>query len=155
MIRYQHSQFGWVMVIIVFLVGLSVFFVVPPLPEDRSWVYWLTLTPLFLFLPLFYRLTTVVTAQAVIVKFGIGLIKRSISLDTIQACRPLNKQFILGWGIRFGVDFTLWNVSGFKAVELIFRDKKWKFRIGTDRPDELSEAINAAIRERSPGVKKD
>ena len=36
--------------------------------------------------------------------------------------------------------YWLWNVSGFRAVELVFKDGK-RFRIGTDEPESLIRAI--------------
>jgi hypothetical protein len=48
-----------------------------------------------------------------------------------------------GWGLRFGLwgKGTAYNVSGNKGLQLEFHNNK-KLLIGTNKPDELTEALN-------------
>jgi hypothetical protein len=151
MTRYKHTQFGWVIVLILLLTGAIVIVAAFSNQETKHLKESLLLGAFIIFtlLLLFYSLTTEVTDEDVKVSFGSGLIRKTISLHEIESCTVKRNQLVLGWGIRLGMNFTLWNVSGFDSVELTFRDKKWKFRVGTDQPQELCDAIIAAITARS------
>ena len=152
MIRYKHSQFGWVIVLGLLLVGVMATLTAVGQQSDPIEGFRIRLGMSLLILPcmlLFYCLRTTVTDKDVTVVFGIGMVRKTILLDDIEQCEPKKKQFVLGWGLRYRWDYTLWNVSGLDSVELTFKNKNRKFRIGTDQPDELCEAINKAIVERS------
>ena len=45
-----------------------------------------------------------------------------------------------GWGIRYGLGGTAYNVYGNKGVQLVLKSKK-KILIGTQRPEEFYQAI--------------
>ena len=45
-----------------------------------------------------------------------------------------------GFGIRWTPHGWMWNISGLDAVELTYHNGK-KFRIGTDEPEALLEAL--------------
>lgn len=98
-----------------------------------------------LILILFYKLDVQVTEQAVKFKFGIGLIRRSIPLDQVINAKAVKNSLWSGWGIRVGARFTLYNVSGFDAIELTLKGKKRKVRIGTEVPEKLSHYINRQL----------
>lgn len=90
-------------------------------------------------------LTTAVSDDAVRVWFGIGLIRRRIALNRIASARPVGNNWIFGWGVRWIPGGWLWNVSGLDAVELALVNGR-RFRIGTDEPEQLAAAIQAALR---------
>jgi hypothetical protein len=46
-----------------------------------------------------------------------------------------------GWGLRFGVSGKAYNISGNKGLQLELTNNK-KLLIGTQKPEELSEALN-------------
>ena len=52
----------------------------------------------------------------------------------------MRNPWYVGWGIRLGPGYWLWNVSGLSAVELVLADDR-RFRVGTDEPEALSRAI--------------
>lgn len=81
---------------------------------------------------------------------GSGLVRRSIPLSEIKDCRPVRNSWWYGWGIRLTPRGWLWNVSGLDAVELTYVSGK-HFRIGTDEPQLLSDAIDAGIRREARG----
>ncbi|MEM9037064.1 MAG: hypothetical protein AAGA99_20050 [Actinomycetota bacterium] len=88
----------------------------------------------------FNRLSVRVNDDAVVVAFGFGLPRRTITFDRILAARPVRNRWYAGWGIRYLRTGWMWNVWGLSAVELDLAGGR-HFRIGTDRPDELAAAI--------------
>lgn len=92
---------------------------------------------------LFYALTVEIQNNIITCSFGIGLIRKSIPLSEVQAVRAVQNPWYAGWGIRWiPGQYWLWNVSGFRAVELTMKDGK-RFRIGTDEPEALVHAIES------------
>jgi hypothetical protein len=77
-------------------------------------------------------------------RFGPGPIRKRFKLNEIESCQVVKNHWYYGWGIRLTPHGVLYNVSGFHAVEIKLRTGK-KFRIGTDVPQELEEAIRQAI----------
>jgi hypothetical protein len=74
---------------------------------------------------------------------GIGLIRRNIPLSTIRAFAPVTNRWYYGWGVRFTPYGMLYNVSGLRAVEVLFENGR-RVRIGTDESDALVRALSAA-----------
>jgi hypothetical protein len=108
--------------------------------------------PLLIFpliLLLFGWLTVDLDDEALRVRFGIGLIRKTIPLEGVQSAQAVRNRWYWGWGIRFFPGGTLFNVSGLDAVELCMSHGR-KYRIGTDQPHVLASALDACIGER-PG----
>jgi hypothetical protein len=145
MIRYKSTQLGWVTIGIILIIAsillVTSFNNVSSYKELKLLIAFLVLVLLLLF----HSLTTIVTDRYLKVYFGIGLIRKVIPLDQIQHCEIKKNQCVFGWGIRIGTGFILWNVSGLNSVELTLKNRKWKFRVGTDKPEELRDAIVSAI----------
>ena len=97
---------------------------------------------------LFQSLTVEVDATHIHVAFGVGLIRRSIALERVVSCQVVRTPWYFGWGIRYVFKGWLWNVSGFYSVELAYHSGG-HFRIGTDEPEALEAAINAALAQRA------
>ncbi len=116
------------------------------LPEARTplWWVWVGTTALLLALGwLFGSLEVAVTDASVDLAFGPGWPRKSIPLASIEAARPVRNSWWHGWGIRLTPHGWLWNVAGLDAVELELADGR-PFRIGTDEPSRLAEAISTA-----------
>ncbi|MEI6748073.1 MAG: hypothetical protein WCM93_02825 [Bacteroidota bacterium] len=109
----------------------------------------LTIPLLALVTLLFYNLTVEVTREKVAFRFGIGLVRRSYSICDIDTCTPVTNRLWYGWGIHFIGNTTVYNVSGIQAVELTFKGRKRRVRIGTDEPEKLSRYINEMIGKRA------
>lgn len=145
MIRFRNTQFGWVMVGgILFIASIALVTSLSTYTTHKTPLLLIAFVLLVILL-LFHSLTTIVTDTHLKIYFGAGLIRKSIPLDQVERCEVKKNQLVFGWGIRIGAGFTLWNVSGLDAVELTFKNRKWKFRVGTDKPEELHDAIVAAI----------
>jgi len=100
---------------------------------------------IFLVFLCFYKLEVEVTNHAVDVRFGIGLIHRHFAISKISKATAVKNHWWMGWGIRLGLNYTLYNVSGLDAVELTLKGQTRKIRIGTNAPDELADLINQKI----------
>ena len=94
---------------------------------------------------IFYKLTIEIDSSHVAFKFGTGMVKKKYALRDIESCRPVKNSALYGIGIRLIPDGWLYNVSGRFAIELTFKNKKSKIRIGTDKPEEVAEAINKLL----------
>ena len=89
---------------------------------------------------LFWGLTVEVNKDVVRLSFGFGIIHRSIPRERIATVTQVRNR----WWYRLGIKWTphgwMWSISGLDAVELTYHDGK-KFRIGTDEPEALLEAL--------------
>ena len=92
----------------------------------------------------FYRLTIIVSDSRVGFSMGTGLIKKHYPIEEIESCRPVSNPAFYGIGIHWTPDGWLYNVSGRKAIELTFNNRK-KIRVGTDRPEEIASIINKML----------
>lgn len=99
---------------------------------------------LLLVLGLFRSLTIEIDRRELRCFFGDGIIRRRFALSDIASVTPVRNKWYYGWGIRLTPSGWMFNVSGLDAVELTFRSGK-RFRIGTDKPQEVVEAFQAAI----------
>ena len=106
----------------------------------------LMVTILAVSLVLFHSLTVEVTRHEILLRFGIGLIRKSYAVADVQSVSAVRIRWWHGWGIHYTPAGWLYNVSGFDAVELQFTNGR-KVRIGTDEPQKLQNAIAAVIRE--------
>jgi hypothetical protein len=138
--HYRHTQTGWVMIGLLVVVAA---FVLPPLlAAGVGLLTFVAVTAAILLL--FGSLTVEVGASEVRLRFGVGVIRKRVPLETVTSWRQVRNPWYSGWGIRLGPGFTLWNVSGFDAVELAFTSGGRRFRIGTDEPERLLTAIGEA-----------
>ena len=92
----------------------------------------------------FYRLTIIVSDSRIGFSMGTGLIKKHYPIEEIESCRPVSNPAFYGIGIHWTPDGWLYNVSGRKAIELTFKNRK-KIRVGTDRPEEIASIINKML----------
>ena len=89
-------------------------------------------------------LTVTIDDKYIRVRFGLGVFFKKFPLSEIVGCSDQYKTFCLGWGIRYYFGGWLYNIAGFKSVEIIFKNGK-KARIGTDELEKLAGAIRDAI----------
>lgn len=93
----------------------------------------------------FYKITITVSSTQVSFKMGIGLFGKTYQMSDIRQCRPVSNSFIAGIGIKMLPNGWLYNVSGIKAIELQFKSKYSIVRIGTNKPEEISEYIQSIV----------
>jgi hypothetical protein len=91
-------------------------------------------------LALFHGFRVTVTDKVLHLKFGIGLIQRTIFREKIVAACQVRNSFWYGFGIRLTPHGWMWNISGLDGVEITYANGR-RFRVGTDDPDGLLTAL--------------
>jgi hypothetical protein len=150
---YEHTQVGFVTIIavstatVVFLAFLAAGRIAVPLAAIAGAC---VIAPISL--ALFGTLTVSVDEKRIQLRFGVGLIRKSIPISRIASFTPIHLRWVHGYGIHW-LPFRGWlyNVSGFKAVEIVTSNGKHTL-IGTDEPDALCRALQqAAAAEKQTG----
>ena len=139
---YEHTQVGYV--IIVGIVAAMVAIGIILANEGSNWMAIAVLGVFEVVRVLFHSLTVVINEEELVVQFGPGAIRKRFTLNEIESVQAVRVPWYYGWGIRSTPQGMAFRVSGFDAVEIKVRTGK-KFRIGTDVPKELEEAIRQAI----------
>jgi len=93
---------------------------------------------------LFHSLNVTVSTEWIIVRFGVGLIRKRFAVSDIEDVHIVQNCWYYGWGIKYTPHGWLFNVSGFDAVEIRLRSRR-KYCIGTDEPKQLHAAIRNAM----------
>ncbi len=95
----------------------------------------------------FFSLQVTVDETLIRLKFGMGLIRKEITLSDILSCARVKNFILSGWGVKRIGRIKGWsfNVSGWDAVELTLTNGQ-RIRIGTDDPEGLVKAVNERIR---------
>ncbi|MEI8349899.1 MAG: hypothetical protein WCI77_07075 [Candidatus Omnitrophota bacterium] len=139
---YKHTQTGWVM--IVCLVA-ALLFILPGSLNADSVVGIFLASAILMSLFIFVSLTVSVTAGHINVVFGIGLIQMRIKISEVVSLGIVKNKWWYGFGIHgwWGKGWLL-NVSGLSAVELKIKNGM-VYRIGTDEPQKLNDAIQEKI----------
>jgi len=145
---YKHRQIGTLMIIglgLGTLMTLRLLFSVSSGPAKTISALISALLIFCLFL--FWSLSVEVKSDHIRVYFGFGIIHKEISLSEIMLVNVVRTPWYYGWGIRPAPHGWMFNVSGFGGVELIFKNNQ-RFRIGSDEPDLLYQAIQQQLRKR-------
>ena len=97
----------------------------------------------------FSSLTVTIHESFLNIKFGYGIFRKKFVLKDIASTKIVKNKWYFGWGIRFWFwpRMTIFNVSGFDAVELKMKDGKI-FRIGTDEPEDLNRHLAEILNRR-------
>ncbi len=130
---YRHTQIGWTIILFVFTAWV-ILMVFEPVRIPVSLVFGLVLV-------MSYSLNVKVDSEKVSWRFGIGLIHKREPVSEIASAEIVQNKWWWGWGIRFiPPGHWLYNVSGLDAVEITLKSGR-KFRIGTDEPNYLCQAV--------------
>ncbi len=140
---YVHTQVGSVLLaiygvvipIVVYLVGVTGFALLPLA----------ALILVVLAAVAFATLRVSVDDRIILIRFGPGVFSRAFSLGDIDTHEVVRNRWYYGLGIRYIPGGWLFAVSGLSAVELQMKNGK-RYRIGTDDPEGLSDAITKALR---------
>ena len=92
---------------------------------------------------LFRSLTVTIDTETISLAFGLGIIQKQFRIAEIESAGIIRNRWWYGLGIRKIRHGWLYNVSGLDAVELQMKDGP-RYRIGTDEPNKLLEAIESA-----------
>lgn len=140
---YRHNQSGYA-ILVVFSLGVIVI-TYPGLAGnfDGSLLFVLTVVCIVCLL-LFSSLTVMVNKDRILIKFGLGIIKKEIPISDIESCKKVKNPWWYGWGIHITPDGWLYNVSGLNAIEIKMKNGR-RCRIGTDEPGELERVLHNAL----------
>lgn len=139
--HYKHTQVGWLTIGCV--VGFLLVVQRGIAGADSTAGYAIAVTLVLALLLLFAALTVTVDRTSVKLRFGIGLIRKRLPLSRIRTFRAVRNHWYYGWGIKMVPDGWMWNIAGLSAVELALENGRI-FRIGTDEPEALVRALEAA-----------
>jgi hypothetical protein len=150
---YHHVQWGWAVILgSVVGLGLALLVTLSLSAATLAAVPWLVVA-LFGLLALglltYATLTVDVDSDEVRVRFGIGLIRKSIPLTDIARCDVVRTPSWWGWGIHWTPSGWLYNVSGRAAVRLEMTTQR-PVMIGSDDAERLKAAIDARLARRAP-----
>lgn len=141
--RYMHQQMGWLTILVVLLGGTFVYLAFAS--AELQWVGYLALAVPILVAFLFGSLTVDLDRQRLHIRFGIGLVRRTWQVKDIASAERVRNPWWTGWGIRMLPGRTVYNVSGFDAVEIALHDGR-RYRIGTDDPEGLERALRSRLK---------
>ena len=144
MIRYEHTQTGYVLIcglfVAAFAFAFARFFQTSPAREISFIISILFLITIVAF----YKLTITIDVESLSASLGIGLVRKKVELAEITACEAIRIRWSYGWGIHLTPYGWLYNVAGWDAVAITLRNGR-KFALGTDDPNGLVAAIRDAI----------
>lgn len=141
--KYLHQQLGIVPLLVALVIATVVYVAFATAGAQIIGLLVLLLVIVVSFL--FGSLTVGVDQKTVHLRFGAGLIKRSWAVRDIASAEAVRNPWYTGWGIRYLPGVTVYNVSGFDAVEITLHNGK-RYRIGTNDPGGLESAIRARLR---------
>ena len=152
--NYKHTQIGYLMIFIT-LVILVLFAwahitarAEPPSENSgTNFAVTVTMVVILFILASFGSLQVIVDEKYLRIKFGYGIYKKKFLFNDIMSAKTVRNHWYYGWGIRGWLwpKMCIYNVSGFEAVEIKMKNNKI-YRIGTDEPKKLEQAILAAIK---------
>jgi len=141
-IVYRHTQVGWTIIV---TMDLSIVMIIVLLAfTEFSWIPVIVALILGLATFLFASLTVEIDEEFLTVRFGPGLVRKTIPLRLIMVYQPVRNHWYHGWGIRKVPHGWMYNVSGLDAVELRLQDGS-AFRVGTNDPQGLIRAIGQVL----------
>ncbi|MBN1818185.1 MAG: hypothetical protein JW828_12565 [Sedimentisphaerales bacterium] len=155
---YEHTQRAgwpfWAVVLAMFAIAVMfgwLLFEAPTDEQGQAAGYWVLLgTGIFSVglmaaaAAMMYSLTVRIEDEQILIRFGGGVWRKRFHLIDIVSAQPVRNHWLYGWGIHWGSSGWLYNIAGFNAVELTFRNGRHA-RIGTDEPEELAGAIRSRI----------
>ncbi len=147
--NYKHTQIGYV-ILFSTLAVLALFAWAqitaraepPSVDSGTNFAVTVIMVLILFILASFATLTVLIDENYLRIKFGWGIFRKSWLLSEIVSAKAVKNSWYCGWGIRMTIWPPMWlfNVSGFDAVEITMKNGK-KFRVGTDEPGKLEEAI--------------
>ncbi len=153
--NYKHTQVGYLMLVITLAV-LALFTWIhitaqaepPSYYSGTNFAVTAIMTLIIFVLVSFASLQVIVDEKYLRIKFGYGLYWKKFLLSDIASARTAKNHWYYGWGIKvwFWPKMWIYNVSGFDAVEIKMKNGK-TYRIGTNEPEKLEQAILHSIKQ--------
>jgi len=146
--HYRHTQFGWVIaggtvVGLAMATLLAVSLSAGTIAATR-WMIVALFGVLAAAFVLLGTLTVEVDADGVRLRFGIGLVRRSVPAADIVRCEIVRTPVWWGWGLHWTPSGWLYNVSGREAVRIDVRRER-SVIVGSDDAPALKQAIDGLL----------
>lgn len=141
--NYKHTQVGYLINIALIILFVMLLFAM--VIHGFTLILFIGFFVFLASLALFHSLTIEIDKTRFIIKFGLGIINKKFILKDIESCQVVRNPWYYGWGIHWTPHGWLYNISGLSAVEIQMKNNK-KYRIGTDEPKKLKDAIAQAIK---------
>ena len=144
----KFTQFGTFYVIVmlpIFIFSLIMLFMKGFDNFVMGAVFSVLAVSLLICLLIFYKISIYINETYISFKLGIGLVSKKYLIADIKSCKPVKNEPLFGIGIKIIPNGMLYNVSGLQAIELTFKNRKSKIRIGTNQPEEIASTINKMI----------
>jgi hypothetical protein len=142
---YHHTQIGYVTIGALGVACLLIVYLMFGRADGITLHQVVTLVILLACLLTFSSMTIEIRDGILSWWFGFGLIRKSVPLVELIRGSLVRIAWYHGWGIHLTRNGWLYNVSGFRAVELS-RSDGTSFQLGTDEPDVLLAAVLTHIR---------
>jgi len=151
-VRYRRTQFGTRLAVGTLLGGAVGAWVLLALVSKATleavpWLPYALYGVLALAFLLYGQLTVSVDAREIRVVFGIGLVRKIVELADVRGAAIGRTRLWWGWGNHWTPAGWLYNVSGRWVVRVDMRTER-PVLIGTDDPQGLLDAIEAALAQR-------
>ena len=143
---YKHTQRSplWFFVAVPLLIGVAV--AAAAAGDPIVMLPWGLGAAAFIgFIAHFSSLTVTVEPETARAVFGRGWPRKTIDLSKVAKVRTVRNRWLYGFGIRWILKGSLWNVWGLDAVEFVL-DTGRVVRFGTDQSDRLLAAVSRLIR---------
>ena len=143
--KYRHTQIGYLIIFV--LLATIVFFGIILIQNNFNPFILAFMFFILIILASFASLDVVIDENYLQIKFGYGIYRKHFVLKEIISARTVRNHWYYGWGIRiwFWPYMLIYNISGFDAVEIKMKNDKI-YRIGTDEPKKLEQAILQVIK---------
>lgn len=144
--KYKKTQIGWLSILIFAPVIFLLYMVYAyqwgnyPIP----FIALILITSLFVIIcAMFYKLTIEMHGSALMIIYGIGLIRIKINIDELKHVESIKTPWYYGLGIRITPEGMLYNIKGLKAVKIEYtsKGKNKVVMIGTAEPERLIQAL--------------
>jgi len=147
--KHEENQVGWFVIVlmlpVLLFLSLSYFYQWGTSPVSLTGYILLSIIFLACLL-LFFRMKTVLSDDHINISYGIGLIKKRILLERVEAVSVVRNRWYYGLGIKIIKNGTLYNIHGLNAVELDIKKQKTIIRIGSGDPQKLKFEIDKRIK---------
>jgi hypothetical protein len=137
---YRHIQIGYVTIGALGVACLLTIYRMFDRADGIAWHQVVTLVILLACLLTFSSMTIEIRDGILSWWFGFGLIRKSVPLVDLVQGSLVQIKWYHGWGIHLTSTGWLYNVSGFRAVELR-RSNGISFQLGSDEPEVLLAAV--------------
>jgi len=145
---YKHTQYGVWMFVVFIISGILICMVAVAIIAEGRMAAAIAMICIYIFgVSLFYSFTIQVAAGKIKFWFGIGLFRKTYSLNDIKSIRQVKNPWYYMWGVKSIPGGWLYAIAPGDALEIVLKNGQI-INVGTDQPKLLRQAVNAAIRQK-------